>query len=42
MKQTIDEVEYQYLIAKLEAAEIRIKTQDAEIRILKKQINKNG
>lgn len=42
MKQTIDEVEYQYLIAKLASAELRIKEQDAEIRILKKQVNKNG
>jgi hypothetical protein len=42
MKQTIDEVEYQYLIAKVAAAELRIKEQEAEIRILKKQINKNG
>lgn len=42
MKQTLDEVEYQYLLEKVATAELKIKEQDAEIRILKKQINKNG
>ena len=42
MKQTKDEVEYQYLIAKVAAAELRIKEQEVKIRKIKKQINKNG